>query len=281
MAKELLDLVVDEISLVDSPANPGAQMLIFKRLEKNEQEGYVTCSKCGAQAMKGATECPKCGAPMNNPAAEPPKEKRMDELKAQLAKAEADLKAAEELANEEQKKRETAETEVATLKAELAKAKQTPEEVEKAKLAALPAEVRKRLDEQAAEIAKMRDEREDVEFTKRASAMKLTATTAEKFAPVLKRLAKGKATAEDVAELERVLKAQAEQARQGLKALTTELGSGGFEGGSPDAESQMLAKARQLQRDEKDLSLSDAIAKVATTDAELYARYTAEKRGQA
>lgn len=276
MAKVLERLRIHRISLVDEPAsqtedgNFGAFVTLYKR---KAEDDYMECKKCGASVSKDADKCPKCGAPMNNQAGDPPKERRMDELKANLAKAEADLKAAEELANEEQKKREAAEAEVATLKADLAKVKQTPEEIEKAKLAALPAEVRKQLDEQAAEIAKMRDEREDAEFVKRASVLKLTATTAEKFAPILKRLVKGKGTAEDAAELERVLKAQAEQARQGLKALTTEIGTGGFEGGAPDAGSALLRKADELRKSDAKLSEADAIVKAAAADPELYEEY--------
>lgn len=300
MPKELLDLTVDEISLVDSPANPGAQMLIWKRAEKNEEQGYVTCSKCGAQAMKGATECPKCGAPMNNPAAEPPEEKRMDELKAQNAKLEADLKAAEELATEEQKKREAAEAKVKALELDLAKSKLTPEaadkkiealeaevklarmspeERKKAERASLPESVRKQLEDNETQIAKMVEERDAATFEKRAGDLGLAGVSPAKLGPVLKRIAKGQSNAEDLADLETLLKAFG--ARQKMGKLFEEFGKGGFESGEPRSDTKVMARAKELQKADPKLNIADAITKVLAEDPSLQDAYLAESRGQA
>ena len=53
MAKILKDLVVTEISLVDEPANPGAQVLLFKNRKK---EDYPTMTE--AEITKALAESP-------------------------------------------------------------------------------------------------------------------------------------------------------------------------------------------------------------------------------
>jgi hypothetical protein len=305
MAQQLERLRIRRISLVDEPASQdptsdfGAFVTLYKAADMDEKPEGMTCGKCGAQAAKGATECPKCGAPMS-PADEPAKEKQMDELKAKLAKTEADLKAAEELATEEQKKREAAEADLAKAKLDLTKARMTPEAAEKqiqkleaelkvsrmspeerkkAERAELPETVRKQLEESEETIQKLSDERDDAMFLKRAEGLKLAGVSPAKFAPVLKRLAKNQATPADIEDLERLLKAQGEQIKTGR--LFSEFGKGGFESGEPSAQHRVMAKAKELQKADPKLSVADAITQVLKADESLNSDYLAESRGQA
>lgn len=224
----------------------------------------------------------------------------MDELKAKLAKTEADLKAAEALAEEEQKKRETAEAKVKaleldltkakmtpeaaeqkikSLEADLAKAKMSPEERKKAERAELPESVRKQLESNEETIHKLQDERDDREYQKRAADLGLKGIAPAKLAPVLKRIAKGQSNSEDLADLERLLKALGAQVKTG--SLFAEFGKGGFETGEPSAQQRTLARAKELQKADPKLNDADAISQVLKADESLAQDYLAESRGQA
>ena len=306
MAKVLERLHIRRISLVDEPASQdpnsdfGAFVTLYKALDGKPET--MACAKCGYQMAKGATECPECGAPVA--AADPMKNKehsmQLDEAKAALAKAQDDLKAAEELATEEQKKRETAEAElakaklelaksnltpeaaekkIASLEADLAKAKMSPEERKKADRAELPESVRKQLESNEETIQKLQDERDDQEFLKRATELKLSGVSPAKFAPVLKRVAKNRATSEDIADLERLLKAMGEQVKHGR--LFAEFGKGGFEEGSPRASNRVQARVTELQKADPKLGYADAVTQVLKADSSLQDEYLAESRGQA
>lgn len=303
MPHELLDLVVEEVSLVDEPANGQARVLIYKAADfKPGESETVTCKKCGYEMAKGATECPKCGAPVA--AAEPMKNKehsmQLDEAKAALAKAEADLKAAEELATEEQKKREAAEAKVKALELDLTKSRMTPEAAEKqiakleadlkvarmspeerkkAERAELPESVRKQLESNEETIQKLSDERDAREYEKRAADLNLKGYSPAKLGPVLKRIAKGQTNDEDLADIERLLKALGAQVK--TSSLFAEFGKGGFESGEPRADSKVMARVKELQKANPNLTVADAITQVLKADESLQNDYFAESRGQA
>lgn len=131
------------------------------------------------------------------------KDKEAADLKAKFAKRDGEAVALE--------------AEVVTLKArviELEKAAETPEAIEKRKHDALPVEVRKEMDENRAEIKKLRDASELVEFTKQATELGMPGTTPEKLAPVLRSLAKA-LEPEPLAEVVRLFKSAAEMAKRG------------------------------------------------------------------
>jgi cell division protein FtsB len=78
MATKLRDLELEEVSLVDDPANPGARVTLLKRNEgegepepedDDLEKGRVRCIKCGAfqKEMPGDGMCPQCGAKMARP----------------------------------------------------------------------------------------------------------------------------------------------------------------------------------------------------------------------
>jgi len=63
MARKLLDLVLEEISLVDSPANPGAKILLAKRAPVEKDDTPVQCRLCDMPVEKDDKFCKGCGAP--------------------------------------------------------------------------------------------------------------------------------------------------------------------------------------------------------------------------
>ena len=55
MEKKLLDLTIDEVSLVDKGANPGAKVVVFKR---DSDAGQLLVSKClDAMAKEDVSKC--------------------------------------------------------------------------------------------------------------------------------------------------------------------------------------------------------------------------------
>jgi hypothetical protein len=64
MATVLRDLHLEEISLVDRPANPHARVMLHKAMGDDTDP---MCSVCGASVDGGANFCPNCGAPAPPP----------------------------------------------------------------------------------------------------------------------------------------------------------------------------------------------------------------------
>ena len=139
--------------------------------------------------------------------------------------------------------------------------------------------MRKQLESNEETIQKLSDERDNQEYLKRATELKLSGVSPAKFAPVLKRLAKNQATSEDIADLERLLKAMGEQVKHGR--LFDEFGKGGFESGEPRADTKVMARAKELQKADPKLGIADAITQVLKADESLQNDYLAESRGQA
>lgn len=251
--KELTELVVDEVSLVDAGANPDAHVLVYKAAD------MATCPVCKSKVHMGAETCAKCGYAMKKKAAEP----RGDDMtEADKAKLEADVKAAEELATEEQTKRVAAEKRVKELEAEIEK-RRTPEEIEKAAMAAIPESFRKRLESAEAEIKKAADEKATIVHVEKARALKHLPVKAEEFGLVLKAAA-ASMTAEQAAELDRVLKA----ADEAMRPLFTEIGKSGAPANG-DAVAQFIAKVDEAKaKGEK-----DPMAKAASENPALYNAY--------
>lgn len=160
-----------------------------------------------------------------------------------------------------------AEAKVAELQAEVdalkAKIPVDPEEA----LKAVPADIRKRL-ENAEKIAREeRDLRVTGEFVAKADAL----GQPREFGLVLKRIAENAATDADNAELCRVLKAQHEQIK--TAGLFTEVGRDGSDSG--DAVARVNAAARALVEKGDAPTIEQAIVKVMKTDRKLAAEYRA------
>lgn len=197
------------------------------------------------------------------------------EVKAHIEKLEADKKTAETSVAALTKERDELKTKAAAAPAPAP----TPEEVEKAKVAALPEDLRKRFEANEAEVAKLREERETDEYVAKARALPLVGTTPEKFGPVLRRIAKGKATAEDVAEVERLVKSMGEVAKAGKAFAELGTGAQGLTGDTAYAKASNLAE--QLVKDGKEKSFHKALDKVWDANPDLWKQYSNEREGRA
>jgi hypothetical protein len=360
MPTVLKDLILDEVSLVDCPANAMAKVLIAKRDTSDVAKQQMVCPECGAKMdfTPEQKKCIKCGA-----AVEPAKKSTdagvdkalmstadqnnlpdsafayispggkvvdgktepcslrhlpyknadgsvdpahcrnalsrlsqtegippamQDKIKAKLQAALESTKKSDankaadgvpqkesDMELQEQIDKLTADLAIVTkdrdeLKAKVDASENTPEAVEKRKLDAMPAEIRKRLEDAESKVQKMQEAAELQAFTKRAK----DAGQADGFGEILYRISKGQAKAEDVAEVERLLKAQAEQIRKGN--LFDTLGAGGA--GSDDVEQQVIAKCREMMKADKGLTFGDAQAKVFAEDRSLYEAYREAKK---
>lgn len=286
MATALRRLRLKRVSLVDQPANEQARVVLYKSAEDIAKaplgiehyaekmqptaaevhvDGFANCKKCGTAVKKGMKECPKCGAPM--PGMEPdeddvtkaadgrPEEEQMDE------KLKADLDAA--LAEVESLKKE---------REELQKRLDTPEEIEKRKLAALPESIRKQLQDQADEIRKMRDERAEAEsIAKAAKEMPNVPGKPEDLGRLLKRV-KDVAAAEDFEALTTLLKAASAQIEKGK--LFSEVGKSG-DAGDESPLAQFERKAQELvSKGAGKVAIDEAYAIVARQEPALYRAYS-------
>lgn len=306
MAKIIKDMQLDEISLVDDPANPEANVVIAKA--KNGG-GFKPCADCGDEAA-----CRKAGKCLDMEKGCGPSKKVAKALAAisaitkaangsesadddavsaflkehdmtleELEKALTDAKSALDAADAVIKSKDA---EITTLKAALADAQ---DEVKKSKEAqadpteeelmkSLPESLRKRFvameaasKAQADEIEKMRTEREEAEAIEKARGL---AGDPKVVGPALLRIRKGKATDADLAEIERLLKAANNQSK------TSELYKArGATGDEPaDPETLLKAKADEIRKGNKDLSSEQAYAKALEENPELYNAYIEKRR---
>jgi hypothetical protein len=330
MAFTLQDLEIDEVSLVDEPANPKAVMLIHKRnadVDKAEWDrafindlpdsSFAWIGPGGEKDDSGKTvprslrklpyrdgggnvdmahlrsalsRLPQSDIPeadkgkiqsklrsaleqANKSAATPPDKggtdmEKVDALAAEVEQLKADAQKATESLEEVNKQLAAITEERDTLKKRVDEFDSTPEAIEKRKLNALPEDIRKRLEASEARIQKMEDEKLEQVYLAKAKALGQN----EDFGRVMKRVSVNATTAEDLQEIERVIKALSEQAKSGK--LFTTLGSDGNDGDVADEpDKAFLAKARKLREDNKDLSWNDACAQVAREDPDLYDRH--------
>lgn len=220
---------------------------------------FVRCKKCNAQIEKGESKCQKCGTPMDvekvaDGSAE--EEDQMDE------KLKADLDAA--LAQVESLTKE---------RDELAKRLETPEEIEKRKLAALPESIRKQLEDQASEIRQMRDAKAESEHIEKArKEMPNVPGKTEDLGRLLKRV-KDVVSGEDFDALTTLLKAASAQIEKGK--LFREVGkSGESEGEGESPMAQVARLAAEIVQKNSGTSLPDAYSQIFRDHPELYAAYT-------
>lgn len=160
----------------------------------------------------------------------------------------------------------------------LVAAGETPEAIEKRKMDALPSDVRKKLEDQDTVIKRLEEKDETAEIAKGLSAVPLFGTTAEKLAPVMRRVRKGLSTAEDVTELERVLKSMGELIKKGGPVALIEGGSSGVDApAAGSAMDQAVEMAKGLLTEGKAKNKSEALAKVWDAHPDLYKRHREEQ----
>lgn len=172
---------------------------------------------------------------------------------------------------------EAARKRVADLEAEVTTLKAATADPEAEALKALPAEVRKRLEdaekraEEAVTAAKAeRDARMTAECVQKAApiAAKLP-IKADALGGIMKRLVDGEATKDDAAEIERVLKAAAEA----VKTLTIV----GDDGGSADVATKIQAAADEIRKQDPKLTPAQARVEARKRNPDLAAAERAER----
>lgn len=251
----LTNMRLRRIALVDEPASQdrakglGAFVALFKSAD------MTACPKCGTAMDKGAKACTKCGAQMKAADAAANTEDAMT-----LDKVTADLKAAEDLLEEQNKTNEAltkrvadlekAGSEVATLKAALAATEKSAKD-------------------SADLVQKLQDEREIVEFAKKAEALDKIATgkTVE-FAAMLRKISKALG-ADEFKTFEGILAG----ANAAAAPLHRERGHSGSAGGAQSADAEIATKAQALvEKSGGKLTEAQAMTELSKTEPALFAR---------
>lgn len=270
----LQNLDVEWVSLVDRAAvrdseNPTEPMrlLLWKREHPNPpQEGRMTAEETTAALAKAQEDLKKA-------------EDRADAAEAKATKADEQIEALTKSVDELKKatssdpeparldKSELAEPVRAALEKAEADARAHAERAEKAEKDA----------KEAGDIAKAeREERLTKEFVAKAESYKALPVKKDEFGPVLKE-ASEKLSKESYEALETVLKAA--DAQVAATDLFKEQGRGG-DGKPSDALGEAQAKAAELRKADSSLSEAEAMRKAFAENPELAARYQDEVRGR-
>lgn len=303
MPADLTEMTIEEISLVDDPANEQARVLIVKAKDKPEPddedededdlEEMDKAEAAGLRRLKEAVEkiAPELvramvgGEPINpeaaGSAAASIMEFNMDieALSKALGEAESRLETLEKRAEEAEAALaerdeviKAKDGEIADLK-KVKEADQEPSEEEVLK--SLPESIRKRLEAAKVaeeELAKARAEGEEREAI--AKAKDLGVGKPEEVGPLMLRIAKGKSTEDDAKALEGLLKGLKEQTVTG--ALFKSFGSAAAVEGDP--ETLLKAKAEEIKKANPALTFEQAYDKAMTENPSLYNAYTVAKR---
>lgn len=246
----LKNMRLGEVSLVDHPANPGACVVIAKALTASQADE-------AAQTYEVMMDNEQLAA-------------ALEAAEETLAKANSALEAAQE----EIAKRDDM---IAQLRTPLTAAT-SDEDVMKS----MPEAVRKRFEAQAEEIAKanaligkLAEEREQGEYiAKAATIIDGLSADAATVGGLLHRIAKGKTTAEDAGEVERLLLAAS--AAVVAKGLTKPVGSRGY-AAAGDASAKMDEAVAAIRKANPGVSAPVAFSKALEENPELYRAYLAER----
>lgn len=311
MAQALTDMTIDEISLVDDPANEQARVLIVKAkggkkpysksddMDEDDAESNTDpdpeeekATRLMARVKKAIDEiAPRVAQTLagslsaDNDAADAAaaslKEYVMDieALSKSLEDAEAKLAALTTRAESAEDALKDADEVIKSLKAAAQPANQpSDEEV----LKSLPEAIRKRLQDaeekaKAAEeaVAKARDEQERTEAIAKAKDLKVGDPAV--VGPLLLRVAKGMTTADDAKALTDLLKAAGEVSAQ--SALFKSIGSDVAVDGDP--EELLKAKADEIQKANAGMTFEQAYVKAMEQSPALYNAYVAKSKRRA
>jgi hypothetical protein len=282
MARELFDLVINEISFVDDGANPFADVIFKRRTEPSmEQPNPSLIAKALQGALKELTPmivekalAAGFAAGSSELAAQIMKETVMDleALTKSLEKAEADIAKANSERDDALAKLRERDAEVAKLKG----GKSEEDDV----LKGLPAAARELIEksrEQAAAataaVAKMIAEREQEASI--AKAKEIGFGDPSKIGPLLHRVEKGMTTADDAKTLAELFKSAAtvEKSSPLFKSLGSRANS------DADPEEVLAQKAKDIRAATPTLSKEEAYTKALEENPDLYAAYVAKRRG--
>ena len=282
MAQKLTDMIIDEISIVDDPANEQARVVITKM--KAAPEGQT-----GSEGLSGeidtasADQIKEFQMDMENLAkALEDAEAKLETLEKRTSDAEAALADATEVIKAKEAEIEELQKSYAAKAKPKAKAKadedsETDDEDDVMKSLAEP--IRKRLEafekraaEAEATLAKMRDEKDTADAI--AKAKSLNFGKAEEIGPLLMRVTKGLTTAADAELLERLFKAAGEQGK--VTHLFKSVGSDVAVDGDPEV--LIKAKAGEIQKANNGMTFEQAYAKAMEENPSLYNAYVAKRR---
>lgn len=303
MAAEVSEMVIDEISLVDDPANEQARVLIVKRkkttpkpsaamLAEDEMadESAEDEAEDEAAGLKKATADTSELELLTHAGGDPDDtdlEHQMDieALSKALEDAENKLTTLNKRVDEAEAALADAHDVITAKDAEIAtlsKARGPADEddAEEAFFKSLPAKVRKRLEESEsiakaaqAELSAMRDKAETSEAIAKARGYKVG--NAEVVGPLMLRISKGATTQADVEVLEGILKGAGEVSDQ--SALFRAMGSDTAPDGDP--ESLLKAKAEEIRKANSGMSFEQAYEKALVMNPSLYNAYISKRRG--
>lgn len=299
MPQHLSDISIDEISLVDDPANEQARVVVVKArgfkpcagcespdecksagkcsADVEKKAGFKPCDDCEspdecAKAGKCASSSMKKSATHLDPAAlaaQLMKEHDMD-----IETLQKSLEAAEERFADMETALTAAQETIAARDAEIAKMRDDggKAEGEEDVLKSLPESIRKRIETAEAQIAKMRDDAEQKEAIEKARS--LGVAKPDEVGPMLLRVRKNKATDEDVKAIETLLKSTA--AVDTHSALFKSLGTSEAVDGEPEA--ILKAKAVEVQKANPTLSYAQAYTRAMDENPALYDAFIAKRR---
>lgn len=310
MAQDLSDMTIEEISLVDDPANEQARVLIVKakggakgkkapHMEPDGDEGKPDGDGDGDEAdtamrLKKALDeiAPELvqavtgGKPVNPEAAAMAaaslKEYHMDieTLSKALEDAEARLETLEKRATDAEAGLAEANEIIKAKDAELETVNKAaggeedgPSEEEIIK--SLPESIRKRLEDAKVaeeELAKAKAKAEEDEAI--AKAKELGVGKAEEIGPLLLRVRKGMTTEADATTIETLLKAFSAVSDKSL--LFKSMGSDDASDGEP--ETLLKAKADEIKKANPGLTDAQAYTKATEENPDLYNAYVAKRR---
>lgn len=269
MSTALTDMVIDEISLVDDPANEHARVEIVKR-----RKGDMVSIDKAVERLQ-ARLAQTLGRDDDNSDADSAIESLLLEttmdletLAKALEESEARLDTLENLNTELVAKVKSKDEEIAKLKKA---GSQTEEEQEEEFLKGLPEVVRKRMEadrkdaqESRALVQKMLDEQETTVYLTKARA--LNVGDANVLGPILARVAKGKTTEKDLEVIESVLKAAGEF-RKGSPLLRA-VGGPGMDAGEP--ETILKSKTAEIRAANPGMTEAAAYEKALNENPALY-----------
>lgn len=250
----LKDVQIDEISLVDAPANAGATILIYKR---------------DSEMTDAATPAPEIITKTDDDA--------LQEQLSTLSKSLADLAAENQRLTDEN----------TTLNAtrglwEVAKRdvpqpmpledviKSLPEPVAKAL-----ADIQKRAESAEALVKRLTDQAEESAYIAKAASYAAIPVAAETLGPLLLRVRKGMSTTADADELERLL-AAANTAMEGVIAGPVGKSADKAKGGT--AMDRLNAAADQIREKDPTITTAQAITKAMALHPDIYDDYMKERR---
>lgn len=266
----LKKLLIRELSLCGAGMNPGASVVIAKAAP-----AFKPCPDC--QTPEKCTSMGKCQRDVNKAAVAASEiEKMSKELEAELARLEGEFSVVKKSLDEKDAALAAKDAQIQSLTAELAKAKeqpQTPEAIEKAMLDAMPAPARAQFVQTRELLAKAQAD------LQAAQSLRETETAINKargygygdpnaVGPIMLRVAKGKATAEDVAAIEQLLTGAG--ALVGKSKVFGMIGSASPAAGSP--EDAIVAKAAEIRKANPKLTDAQAYVQAMEQNPDLYAQ---------